>query len=90
MHEHLIKWLSEIIKKQNEEYHICELLGDVVLVIQIFIVMSEKGGCWHGTKTDILCITYSILQTLILKSVLVFFTFTLASVDDTDLIIVRL
>ena len=37
-----------------------QLPGDTVLVIQKFIVMSEKGGCWHGIKTDILRIPYSI------------------------------
>ena len=41
-------------------------------------------------QTDILRITYSILYILILKSVLVFFTFTHASFDDTDFIIARL
>ena len=46
MHEHLIKWLSEIIKKeQKEECHIyVSSLGEVVMVIQKFIVMSEKDG----------------------------------------------
>ena len=45
------------------------------MVIQKFIVMSEKDGCWHGIKTDSLRFTYSIFNLLIPKSVLVFFTF---------------
>ena len=60
------------------------------LVIQTFIVISEKCGCWDGTKTDILCIRYSIFHILILKSVLIFFTFATISFDDTGLIIVLL
>ena len=88
MHEHLIKWLSDFIKKkQKEECHICSVLGEVVLIIQRFIVMSEKDSCWHGIKTDILNITDSIFSILIPKSVLVFFTFAPTSFDDTDLII---
>ena len=60
MHEQLIKWLSEIIKKkQKEECHICLLIGDAVLVFQKFIVMSQKDGCWYGIKTNILHITYT-------------------------------
>ena len=57
-----------------------------------FIVMSEKDGFWHGIKTDILRITYSMftISILIPKSVLVFFTFVPISFDDTDLIIARL
>ena len=70
--------------------HICKPLGEVVLVIQKFIVKSEKDGSWHETKIDILCITYSIFSILILKSVLVFSTFVPTSFDDTDLIIARL
>ena len=67
-----------------------QLLGEVVLVIQKFTVMSEKDGSWHGIKTDILRITYSIFSILIPKSVLVFFTFAPTSFDDTNLIIARL
>ena len=67
-----------------------QLLGEVVLVIQKFTVMSEKDGSWHGIKTDILRITYSIFSILIPKSVLVFFTFGPTSFDDTNLIIARL
>ena len=53
MHVYLIKWLSKIIKtKQIEECHVCQLLGEGFLVIQKFIVMSEKDGSWHGTKID--------------------------------------
>ena len=91
MYKHLIKCLSEIIKKRTERGvpHICQLLGEVVLVIQKFIVMSEKDGSWHGIKIDISCITYSIFSILIPKSVLVFFTFAPTSFDDIDLIIVR-
>ena len=59
-------------------------LGEAVLVIQKFIVMSEKDGSQHGIKTDILRVTYSIFSILILNSVLVFFTFTPISFDDTD------
>ena len=40
-----------------------------LLVIQKLIVMSEKGSCWHGIKTDILRIPYSIFHILIPKSV---------------------
>ena len=40
-------------KKQKDECHICQLLGEVVLIIQKFIAMSEKDGYWHGIKTDI-------------------------------------
>ena len=61
-----------------------------MLVIRKFIVMLEKDGFWHGIKTDILRIKYSILSILIPKSVLVFFTFTPVSFDDTDLIIAQL
>ena len=61
-----------------------------MLVIRKFIVMLEKDGFWHGIKTDILRIKYSILSILIPKSVLVFFTFTRVSFDDTDLIIAQL
>ena len=46
----------------------------------------RKNGSWHIIKTDILRITYSIFSILIPKSVLVFFTFTPISIDDTDLI----
>ena len=53
----------------------CDLIGGAVLVIQKFIVMSEKVGYWHGIRTDILRIAYPILHILISKSVLVFFTF---------------
>ena len=49
-----------------------QLLGDAILVIQKLIVMSEKGDCWHGIKTDILRIPYSIFLILIPKSVLQF------------------
>ena len=51
----------------------CQLLGDAVLVIPKFIVMSQKGSFWHGIKTDILHITYYIFHILIPKSGLVFF-----------------
>ena len=44
-----------------------QLLGEVVLVIQKFTVMSEKDGSWHGIKADILRITYSIFSILIPK-----------------------
>ena len=57
---------------------------EVVLVIQKFIVMSEKDASWHGIKTDILCITYSIFSILISKSVLILFTFAPTSFDETD------
>ena len=60
------------------------LLQEIVLVIQKFIVMSEKYVSWHGIKTDILRISYSIFIILIPKSVLVFFTFASTSFDDTD------
>ena len=39
-----------------------QLLGEVVLVIQNFTVVSEKDGSWHGIKTDILRIIYSIFS----------------------------
>ena len=45
--------------------------------------MSEKGGCWHGIKTDILRIIYFIFHVLNLKSVLVFFTVAPTSFDET-------
>ena len=64
-----------------------QLLGEIVLVIQKFILMSKIDGFWHGIKTDILRITYSTFNILIPKSVLVFFTFTVTSFVDTDLII---
>ena len=70
--------------------HIRYLLGEVVLVIQTFIAMSEKDGSLDGTKTDILRITYSIFSILIPKSVLVFFKIAPISFDDTNLIIARL
>ena len=91
MYKHLIKCLSEIIKKRTERGvpHICQFLGEVVLVIRKLIVMSEKDGCWHRMKTDILRITYYILSMLIPKSVLVFFTFAPTSFDDINLIIMR-
>ena len=41
----------------------CDLIGGAVLVIQKFIVMSEKVGYWHGIRTDILRIAYPILHT---------------------------
>ena len=44
---------------------------------------------WNQNR-DILRIKYSILSILIPKSVLVFFTFTPVSFDDTDLIIAQL
>ena len=47
-------------KKQKEECHICYLVGDAALVIQKFIVVSENDGSWHGIKTGILHIPYSI------------------------------
>ena len=49
--------------------------------------MSKKNGCWHGIKTDILRITYSIFQILISKSVLLFFTFDPTSFNYIELII---
>ena len=54
------------------------------MVIQKFIVMSGKYVSWHGIKTDILRVSYSIFIILIPKSVLVFFTFASTSFDDTD------
>ena len=84
MHEHIIKWLSDIIKKkEKEECHVCQLLGEVVSIIQKFIAMSQKDGSWHGIKTDILGITYYIFSKLIPKSVLVFFTFAPTSFNDS-------
>ena len=50
----------------------------------------RKNGSWHGIKTDILRITYYVLSILILKSVLVFFTFVPISFDGSDLIIAQL
>ena len=44
----------------------------------------EKDGSWHGIKTDMLRITYSIFSILIPKSLLVFFKFAPTSFDDTD------
>ena len=44
MHEYLIKWLSEIIKKEQKEERHIYASSLVVLVIQKFIVMSEKVG----------------------------------------------
>ena len=46
------------------------------------LVMSEEGGCRHGIDTDILRISYFIFHILILKSLLVFFTFALTSFDN--------
>ena len=54
------------------------------MIIQKFIAMSEKYGPWHGIKTNILGITYYIFSIIIPKSVLVFFTFTPTSFDDSD------
>ena len=65
----------------------CQLLEEAVLVIQKFNVMSKKDSSWHGIKTDILRITYSIFSILISKSVLVYFILAPTSFDDTDLII---
>ena len=48
----------------------------------------RKRSDWHGTKTDILNITYYIFHILIPKSVLVFFTFAPTSFHGRDLIIV--
>ena len=91
MHEHLIKWVSEFIKKNRKRGATYMLaLRRVVLVIQKFIMMPEKDGSWHGIKTDTLRITYSIFSILIPKLVLVFFTFAPTSFDDTNLIIARL
>ena len=83
MHEHIIKWLSDIIKKkEKEECHICQFLG-VVSIIQKFIAMSQKDGSWQGIKADILGITYYIFSQLIPKSVLVFFIFAPTSFNDS-------
>ena len=91
MHEHLIKWVSEVIKKNRKRGATYMLaLRRVVLVIQKFTMMPEKDGSWHGIKTDTLRITYSIFSILIPKLVLVFFTFAPTSFDDTNLIIARL
>ena len=57
------------------------------MVIQKFLLMPEKDGSWHGIKASILGIIYSIFNIIILKSVLVFFTFTHTLYDDTELII---
>ena len=89
MHEHLTKCLSKITKKQKVKCHICQLLGEIVLVIQKFIVMSEKVGSWHGIKADILRITYSILCTNSKISIGIFYIRPTSS-DDTYLIIARL
>ena len=37
-----------------------QLLGHAALGIQKFIAISKNGGCWHGIKTDILRIPYTI------------------------------
>ena len=79
----MVKWDYKKGTERGVPY-ICYLLGEVALVIQKFIVMSEKDGSWHGIKTDILRITYSIFSILIPKSVLIFFTFGPTSFDDTD------
>ena len=47
MHEHLIKWMNEIIKKQKEECHICYNLGHNILehynvVVQIRLTTSKR------------------------------------------------
>ena len=42
MHEHLIKWLSEIRKKTEREVPYMLALREGFLVIQSFIVMPEK------------------------------------------------
>ena len=59
MHKHLIKWLSEIIKKMKGEYYICYLLGDAVLNIQKFKIMLQKKWllAWKQKKQ----ITNSVL-----------------------------
>ena len=44
VHKHLIKWLRKIIKKKGECTY-ARLPGDVVLIIQKCIVMSQKDGC---------------------------------------------
>ena len=61
------------------------LLGDAILK---FIVMSEKDGCWHGIKINI--IYYIALHILIPKSVLVFHTIAPTSFDDSNFIIAQL
>ena len=38
----MIEW---DIKKKKEECHIWKILGDAVLIIQKFIVISQKDGC---------------------------------------------
>ena len=48
MHEHLIKWMNEIIKKQKEECHICYNLGHNTLelynvVVQIQLTTSKRN-----------------------------------------------
>ena len=54
MHEHLIKWLNDIIKKTERGVpHMLAPRREVVLIIQKFIAMSEKDDYWHGIKTDI-------------------------------------
>ena len=42
MHKQLIKWLSEIIKEKKRECHICQLLGDAVLIIQKFSDVTDR------------------------------------------------
>ena len=51
--------VSKIMKK-NREHQICQLLGDAVMIIQKLIIMSQKVGCQHGMKTNVLYITYFI------------------------------
>ena len=36
--------------------------------LKVYCVDKKKDGSWHGIKTDILRITYSIFNLLIMKS----------------------
>ena len=64
-------------------------LREGFLVIQSFIVMSEKR-LFLAWNQNILRNKYSIFNMIIPNSVVVFFTFAPTSFDDTDLIIARL
>ena len=53
MHVHLTKKKQ---RKRSATY--ASPIGEAILIIQKFIVMSQKDGCWHGIETIILQITY--------------------------------
>ena len=88
MHEHLIKWLSDIIK--NSERGVPDMLAPRRGCLDYSKVYCDVRKRWFLAWNQNRHITYYIFSILIPKSVYVFFTFAPISFDDSDLIIARL